>query len=115
MMESMASRRDPGAGQALLRWYRRRSLDLSSLWLWRAGAGVALLLGLVFAALALTSSIGWAFPCFLCLAVAVACLVRSEPEESPLTAHPVPGRRPVSRRATAEPPRHREPRRAPER
>ena len=117
-MEPMVSRRDPGAGQAQLRWFRRRTHDLSSLWLWRAGAAVALVLGLVFAALALVSSIGWAFPCFLCLAAAVVCLIRSEPEESPLTAHPAAERRPVSARPAArpaaEPPRHREPRRAPE-
>lgn len=111
-MEPMASRRVPGAGQSLLRWYR--SHDLPSLWLWRAGAGVALFLGLVFAVLALLSSIGWAFPCFLCLAVAVVCLVRSEPEESPLTAHPVAGRRPAPPRTAAEPPLRREPRRGPE-
>jgi CBS domain-containing protein len=110
----MGSRRDPGTGQALLRWYRRHSHGLSSLWLWRAGAGIALVLGVLFAALALMSSIAWAFPCFLCLAVAVVCLVRSEPEESPLTAHAEPARRPESPRPAPRPLPRREPARAPE-
>jgi CBS domain-containing protein len=85
-MEPMASRRDPDAGQALLRWYRHSHAP-SSLWLWRAAAAASLILGLVFATLALVSSIGWAFLCFLCLAAAVVCLIRSEPDDSPLTSH----------------------------
>jgi CBS domain-containing protein len=85
-MEPMASRRDPDAGQPLLRWYRHSHAP-SSLWLWRAAAAASLILGLVFATLALVSSIGWAFLCFLCLAAAVVCLIRSEPDDSPLTSH----------------------------
>ena len=104
-MEPMAARRDPGAGQALLRWYRRHSHAPSSLWLWRAGAAASLILGLVSAALALVSSIGWALLCFLCLAAAVVCLIRSEPEDSPLTAHAPAG----PRAAPARPARRRPP------
>jgi CBS domain-containing protein len=88
-MEPMASRREPGAGQALLRWYRRHSRAPSRLWLWRAGAAASLSLGLIFAALALVSSMSWAFICFLCLAAAIVCLIRSEPDESPVAHVPV--------------------------
>jgi len=128
-MDAMASGRDPGAGQALLRWYRRHAHTPTGLLLWRAGAAASLIFGLIFAALALVSSMGWAVLCFLCLAAAVVCLIRSEPEQSPLTAHtpaaprPVPSRpaaspapsRAASRSAAAAPPAQVAPRRPPPR
>ncbi len=112
-MEPMAARRDPGAGQSLLRWYRRHSHAPSSLWLWRAGAAASLILGLVSATLALVSSIGWALLCFLCLAAAVVCLIRSEPEDSPLTAHAPAGARAAPARPASAPAAHRARRRHP--
>ena len=122
-MDPMASRRGLGAGQAFARWYRHYAHTPSSLWLWRAGAAVSLILGLIFAALALLSSMAWAFLCFLCLAAAVVCLIRSEPEDSPLTAHtPAMPRAAPSRPAPAahahvvpapEPPRSAAPGQAP--
>jgi CBS domain-containing protein len=65
-------------------------------WFWRAGAGVGLVLALLFTALALLSSMWWGLLSFVLLAVTIVCLVRSEPEEIPAP--------PPRTRAAAPPP-----------
>jgi CBS domain-containing protein len=52
-------------------------------WFWRAGAGVCLVLALLFTALALLSSVWWGLLSFVLLSATIVCLVRSEPEEIP--------------------------------